>query len=140
MIDYKALAATGNLVPNQRLMSIHKTITNKENPYACINLEALEEAVYNLSNKGVALKLYVYLAKNQNEHSFCFSSSHFMSYANCSLNAFNHAFEELESKGYLVKVKTLNNNNAVYKFYDKSVIETEYHLNRYTVIYDEIEE
>ena len=103
-------------VPNQRVLTIHKEPTNSTNPYTLNNLEALDEAAFNLQKKA-SFKLYMYLAKNQDQYKFALSSSHFMAWAGVAKTAYDSAFEELEAKGYLVPNEP---GSTIYTFYDKS--------------------
>lgn len=103
-------------VANQKVITIHKEPTNKENPYATINLEALSEAVHNLqSEKGI--KLYLYLAKNQNGYTTALSNSDFGEWANCGRTAYNTAVAELIEKRYLIKK---DGTETIYTFFDKA--------------------
>lgn len=103
-------------VPNQRTISVNKQPTDKQNIYTANNLKALDEAAYRLQSKG-GFKLYMYLAKNQNNYYFALSSSDFCSWSGLGIRAYNTAFEELEKEGYLVLKENSKNN---YIFYDKS--------------------
>jgi hypothetical protein len=102
--------------PNQRTITVNKEACNKVHLYTVNNIEALEEAMYRLRTK-LGIKLYLYLAKNQDKHTFNFYSSDFCKLCRCSLTGYNSAFEELVKEGYLVKkIGT----ETVYSFYDKS--------------------
>ena len=103
-------------VPNQRVLTIHKELTDKDHKYSLNNLAALDEAAFNLQKKA-SFKLYMYLAKNQDKYNFALSSSHFMAWAGVAKTAYDSAFEELEEKGYLVPKEP---GSTVYTFYDKS--------------------
>ena len=110
--EYKKI----DTVPNQRVITIHKEPTNRDNFYATLNLEALSEAVKDLqSQRGI--KLYLYLAKNQSEYKTALSSSDFCEWAKCGMTEYNSAFKELEEKGYLINVA---GTNTIYTFYDKA--------------------
>ena len=51
-------------VPNQRVITIHKEPTNRDNFYTTLNLEALSEAVKDLqSQRGIKLYLYFHKGK-----------------------------------------------------------------------------
>lgn len=103
-------------VPNQRVITIHKEPTDKGHLYTTLNLEALNDAVKELkSQRGI--KLYLYLAKNQNNYTTALSSSDFCEWANCGMTAYNTAFAELEEKGYLIKKA---GTDTIYTFYDKA--------------------
>lgn len=106
-------------VPNQRVITVSKSPTDKRHKYTANNLEALDEAAGRLIEKA-SFKLYIYLAKNQDKYSFNLSSSHFMQWANVGSTAYNTAFNELVEEGYLIKKEGTKD---VYTFYDKSQID-----------------
>lgn len=133
-MDYQQLANQGANVPNQRIIKVEKSPTDKDNYYACINLEAIEEAMYNLRSY-YGMKLYIYIAKNQNNHCFRFSSAHFMEYAQCSKKGYTTAFNELVEKGYLTyKCELGSMSNKLYIFTDKSVKKDNEYANHLTII------
>ena len=101
-------------VPNQRVLLIKKEPAGKNNLYTVNNLDALDEAAFNLQSKG-GFKLYVYFAKNQDKYQFALSSKDFLAWSGLGIAAYNTAFDELVEKGYLVE--TAKNR---YTFYDKS--------------------
>lgn len=120
-------------VPNQRIISVVKEIANKDNLYTINNLKALNEAAKRLQSKG-GFKLYIYIAKNQNNYKFALSSSDFITWSGVGIRAYNTAFQELVDNGYLVKK---DNSNTIYTFYEKSVLEPK---NDITIIeYDQNE-
>ena len=79
-------------------------------------MDAIDQAALRLQSK-CGFKLYMYIAKNQNEYKFALSSSHFVMWSGCGLGAYNSAFQELVDEGYLVETQKGSN---VYTFYDKS--------------------
>ena len=101
-------------VPNQRVLTINKQPTNKQNKYTVNNLDALDQASYRLQSKG-GFKLYMYLAKNQDKYQFALSSAHFIAWSGLGIKAYNTAFDELVLRGYLVEC-----GKNQYIFYDKS--------------------
>lgn len=124
--QYKQAAKDGKLVPNQRRYKVNKLPTNAEkddngnyeNTYTINNLKALANAAANISNNSATFKLYIYLAQNRDKQEFNLSSAHFCKWAHCSYKAYKKSVAELELLGYLVKKDTINNNNAIYDFYD----------------------
>lgn len=106
-------------VPNQRTIQVNKQPTDKKNLYTANNLTALDEAAKRLQSKG-GFKLYMYLAKNQNNYYFALYSSNFCEWSGLGIKAYNTAFEELVKEGYLVLKEDSKTN---YIFYDKSTIE-----------------
>lgn len=108
-------------VPNQRILTISKAPTDKQHKYTANNLEALDEAARRLQSKG-GFKLYMYLAKNQDKYNFALSSSDFCAWSGCALTAYNTAFKELETEGYLIPKEE---GSSIYTFYDKSQKESQ---------------
>ena len=101
---------------NQRTITIKKELCDKEHLYTINNLEALEEALYRLQSK-LGIKLYLYLAKNQDKYRFDFFSSDFCKLCRCSLTGYNSAFAELVNEGYLIQKE---GTKTIYTFYEKS--------------------
>lgn len=87
-------------VPNQRTITVIKDKVGKENKYTINSLEALDAAASNLQTKG-GFKLYMYLAKNQNNYKFALSSADFCRWGGLGITAYSSAFNELKEKGYL---------------------------------------
>ena len=90
-------------VPNQRVISVNKAPADKGHLYTCINLQALNMACRTLQSKA-GVKLYLYLAKNQDKYTFALSSADFMEWAGVKRDAYNSAFKELEEQGYLSSI------------------------------------
>lgn len=101
-----------NRVPNQRSVEVKKMSVNKQTKYIINALEAVDNAASYLQSKG-GFKLYMYIAKNQNNYKFNLSSSNFCEWSGLSIKAYNTAFTELVEYGFLVE-KEHNN----YVFYD----------------------
>lgn len=101
---------------NQRIISVNKAPTDKQHLYTANNLEALDEASGRLLSTG-GFKLYIYLAKNQNNYKFALSSKDFMSWSGLGKQAYRTAFNELVKEGYLIQDSEQSN---LYYFYDKS--------------------
>lgn len=99
------------MVANQKRITINKEICNASNPYLLVNLEALQQAMFNLKKVGT-FKLWMYLASNQNGFSLELSG------ANCKKwgirpDSYHVAVRELVDLGYLVEQK-----NNHYIFYE----------------------
>lgn len=103
-------------VPNQRIIKVNKAPTNRENLYTTNNLSAIDEAARRLGSYG-GFKLYIYLAKNQNNYTFALSSKDFMEWSGMGKQAYTTAFDELVNQGYLIRSEEQKN---LYSFYDKS--------------------
>ena len=108
-------------VPNQRVIRINKSPTDKKNLYTTINLSAIDTAA-GLLLSTAGFKLYIYLAKNQNKYTFALSSKDFMEWSGCGKTAYTTAFNELVKQGYLIRSKTQINH---YSFYDSPHFEDE---------------
>lgn len=106
-------------VPNQRTITVSKEKTDKQHRYTANNLEALDEAARRLQSKG-GFKLYMYLAKNQDNYSFALSSAAFCQWSGLGLTAYNTAFEELKEQGYLIAKDSSKEKETRFIFYDKS--------------------
>lgn len=103
-------------VPNQRVISIHKQLCDKEHKFTVNNLQALDQAATRLTQKA-SFKLYMYIAKNQDKYSFNLSSKDFMKWANVGYTSYTTAFKQLVDQGYLIKKEGTKD---IYTFYDKS--------------------
>lgn len=93
---------TIRLVPNQKLIVVNKAESNKKNLYCILNLQALDKACNVLQSKA-GVKLYLYLAKNQDKYIFALSSKDFEEWAAVGKTAYDTAIQELIDNGYLVK-------------------------------------
>lgn len=102
-------------VPHQRTIKVGKSTTDKSHKYTTNNLEALAEASKNLQSLG-GFKLYMYLAKNQENYELALSNADFKEWSGLERRAYTTAFEELKEKGYLVP---LNDSESIYFFRDK---------------------
>ena len=105
---------TVKLVPNQKLIVVNKAESNKANLYCILNLQALSAACNALQSKA-GIKLYLYLAKNQNKHTFALSSKDFEQWAGVGKTAYDTAVQELKDNGYLVKRE---GKKETYDFYE----------------------
>lgn len=101
--------------PNQKRVIINKEpCDNSGNYYAKINLAAINKAMTELKAAG-EIKLWLYLAKNQNNHEFDLSC------VDCGKHgikpdAYHAAVDKLISKGYLQ-----HNSGNVYRFNEMGV-------------------
>ena len=89
-------------VANQKIVEVNKQPTNKQNVYACINIDALDKAALNLT-KASTFKLWMYFAKNQNNYKFELSAVAVMNFCNITEKTYREAVKELISKRYLVQ-------------------------------------
>lgn len=100
-----------NMFPNQRSIRINKEVSDRENLYAIINLDALNLAIGILSH--TTFKLWMYLDKNQKGYEFALSRQGAMKALNISKGTYKKAFDELTAEGYLVE-----NGKNQYDFYE----------------------
>lgn len=100
-----------NTYPNQKIVKVDKTVCDRNNAYATINLRSLETAMTSL--KGEAFKLWFYLAKNRDELTMALSCSHALASGIGSKSSYERAIKELEKQGYLVA-----EGRNKYTFYD----------------------
>ena len=103
-----------NRVNNQKLIKVHKEPT-KNAIHAQINMEALEASAQRL--QAGAFKLWVYMAKNQNNYEFALSSKDCNDRFGIGIKQYNNAVAELKEKGYLVEI-----GKDIYVFNEVSVI------------------
>ena len=94
-------------VPNQRTIKTNKAECNKSNLYSAINLEAMGLMLRTLSGAG-AIKLWLYLGKNQDKYEFALSRQDVMKFTGMSINTYTSAFDQLVRAGYLVKGESEN--------------------------------
>lgn len=103
-------------VPNQRIIKIKKELTDKEHKFTANNLSALNEALKQLTSTG-GFKLYMYLAKNQNNYELALSSANVNECCGLAYTAYTTAFKELVDKGYLIPT---NEKHTLFIFRDKA--------------------
>ena len=98
---------------NQKIVIVNKATTDKKHPYTPINIEVLNNALTTL--KGNEFKVWMYIAKNQNQFTFALSSKETCRICNICRYTYVNAIHALLDKGYLVpKVDEKN----VYIFYE----------------------
>ena len=103
-------------VANQKTVNVQKEKCSKDNLYAMYNLNALQDAMIDL--KGEALKLWLYIGKNQDGYTFALSKVDAIKWGIGSKSSYDRAVKELIEKGYLVK--TSGNH---YNFYEVPKVE-----------------
>ena len=107
--------------PNQKIITVEKEKCDKQHLYTTINLLALETAGAEL--KAGAFKLWVYIAKNQNNFTFGLSNKAVAECFGIKKDQYDKAVKELIEKGYLIKI---NNNEYVFKeLAEKTIIKCE---------------
>lgn len=104
-----------NTVPNQLVITVQKEKADKQHLYSCINLEALDLAAVQLKSVG-AFKLWMYIAKNQNQYEFALSRADFMRWSGVSSGTYQTAVQTLKELHFLIPSLTQKNK---WIFYEK---------------------
>lgn len=91
-------------VPNQKIVKVDKEKCDKNNIYATINIEAMEQAARDL--KAGAFKLWVYFAKNQNGFEFALSNKDVLDTFGIKKDQYDSAVKELVANGYLIETSS----------------------------------
>ena len=106
------MATAAKTAPNQKLVFINKEPTNKNNLYATINLDAMENAARKLNGrKASGFLLWCYLAKNQNGFPLALSNEAVNQSFGLTKDAYDTAVRLLLDGGFLVQ-----RNGNVYDF------------------------
>lgn len=98
---------------NQRHVRIEQLPRSKDNVYAMMNVDALNEAMKNL--KHAELRLWLYLNKNQNHYELDLSPAAVRKACGLPESSYHRAFEGLICAGYLVPD---SNGTNTYVFYE----------------------
>ena len=98
-------------VPNQKTIKTNKEKCDKKNLYSTMNLNALQCAMIDL--KGEALKLWLYLSKNQDGYTFALSPIDAIKWGIGSKSSYDRAVKKLIEEKYLVETSP-----AHYNFYE----------------------
>ena len=104
-------------VPNQRQLTTHKDKANRQNIYTVTNIDSLSYAARVLTHSG--LKLWLYLAKNQDKFTFWLSPIDVRACTGLSIASYRRAFSELKEKKFLVQSK-----KNCFDFYETPVVNT----------------
>ena len=99
-------------VPNQKTVAVNKEKCDKNNLYMCLNIDALQNAMKDLTP--AQLKVWMYFAKNQNNYVFELSSVAVCGFCNISDKTYRDAVKTLVEKRYLVK----REDSKMYDFYE----------------------
>lgn len=87
-------------VPNQIVITVDKAKADKQHLYSTINLEAIDYAAIHLKSVGT-FKLWLYIAKNQNQYEFALSRAAFLQWSGVSSGTYQSAVTELKNLHYL---------------------------------------
>jgi hypothetical protein len=91
---------------------VNKEPTDKNHLYMCLNIDALQKAMNDLTP--AQLKVWMYFAKNQNNYRFELSSVAVCAFCGISDKTYREAIKTLVAKRYLVK----RDDGSVYDFYE----------------------
>ena len=97
---------------NQKTITTKAAKHDKDNLYALLNIEAMQEAMVLL--KPNTFKLWCYLAKNQNNYTFALSCVDACNFCSFTKKTYLSCVQELIEVGYLIN--TAGNH---YDFYEK---------------------
>ena len=105
-------------VPNQKIVQIaRRTKRDKDNLYAMINLEALQQAMNTL--KGSGLKMWLYLNKNQDNYRFDLSRQACDEWG-IKKDSYYEGIRNLIDNGYLRQIRDGSN---IYLFFENRLAE-----------------
>lgn len=99
-------------VANQKTITTKSAQHDKNNLYALLNIEAMQEAMTIL--KPNTYKLWCYMAKNQNDYTFALSCIDACNFCKFTKPTYLACVQELINAGYLV-----NDKGNHYVFYEK---------------------
>lgn len=99
--------------PNQKIVTIKKANSDRDNVYGILNREACSHAARVLSDK--AFLMYVFLNLNQDGYTFALSPAHFQEQFNFNEKRCRDAVKELIREGYLVQSRE---HTLQYTFYE----------------------
>lgn len=90
--------------PNQKTITIHKEICDRDHPYAAINLEAMEMAARDMHGRDAGgFMLWCYLAKSLKGTKLALSNEAVLECFGIKKDAYDNAVALLIKKGYLVE-------------------------------------
>lgn len=119
-----------NTYPNQKIITIKKAESNKDNIYGIINKDCMYEAMKDLTYN--EFKIYMYCVTNQNNYEFALSTKDISEKTNASVRKLQEAVNGLIKKKYLVPVEEKSNKYILLE--DKNSIRTnstEYAYEKY---------
>ena len=102
-------------VTNQKIVTINKAKSNKQNIYGIVNVDAAQRASKALKAGG--FKLWVYFNLQQDGYRFELSSKHLKDTWGINIRQYNSAIHELIEAGYLIQK---NEKSNLYTFNEKA--------------------
>lgn len=109
--------------PNQKVVKIQKTDSDKEHTYGIFNCRATCMAASKLSDR--AFKLYVFLNMNQDGFTFALSPAQIAAKIGMKEKKYREAVKELTDAGYLVQQNAGSNWYCFYELPDAHVVDTD---------------
>ena len=103
-------------VTNQKIVTINKAKSNKQNIYGIVNIDAAQRASKALKAGG--FKLWVYFNLQQDGYRFELSSKHLNDTWGIGIKQYNNAIHELIDAGYLIQKSEESN---LFTFDEKGV-------------------
>ncbi len=107
--------------PNQKVVTVRKAKSNKENLYGIVNLDAAKEASKNL--KAGAFRLWVFFTCQQDSYTFALSRKHLHDEWGINKSQYTEGVKELKECGYLVPK---NESESVFEFSEMACTENRY--------------
>lgn len=104
-------------VTNQKIVTINKAKSDKQNIYGIVNVNAAQRASKVLKAGG--FKLWVYFNLQQDGYRFELSSKHLKDTWGIGIKQYNNAIHELIEAGYLIQK---NEESNLFKFDEKGVV------------------
>lgn len=103
-------------VTNQKIVTINKAKSDKQNIYGIVNVDAAQRASKALKAGG--FKLWVYFNLQQDGYRFELSSKHLKDTWGIGIKQYNNAIHELIEAGYLIQK---NEESNLFTFDEKGV-------------------
>lgn len=101
-------------VPNQKIINIKsKALCDTDNLYAKVNINAMLQAMKNLTPR--AFEIWLYLAKNQNNYTFSFSPLSVQKETGIPKKTVQDCIRVLIENNYLIQ---RNDDSNIYDFYE----------------------
>ena len=100
-------------VPNQDIVEVRKEPTDKQNIYACININAMQLAMKDLTP--AQFQVWLYFAKNQAGYEFAVSPAAALNEFGIKKDMFQKTKQILKEKGYLTENLTKGKNHWIFK-------------------------
>lgn len=100
-------------VANQEVVIVNKEPTDKNNIYACININAIALAMKDLTP--AQFQVWLYFAKNQAGYTFAVSPAAALNEFGIKKDTFQKAKQVLKEKGYLINDTSKGKNYWIFR-------------------------